>query len=210
MNTNKQDLSIPGPVGNIETLLQLPLNTATRVGIICHPNPLQGGTMQNKVVTTIARTLNAMGIAAVTFNYRGVGQSAGSYGNIDGEVDDCLAIVKWVKQEWPQAQLWLAGFSFGAYIAAAVATQIATERLISIAPSVDRMPYSALAPVSCPWLVIQGEEDEVVNPESVYSWFKGLVADKTLIRMPGTGHFFHGKLVELQQIIQLQVNLLTE
>jgi alpha/beta superfamily hydrolase len=204
----KQELFIPGPLGNLEAVIQLPNNPIERVGVICHPNPLQEGTMQNKVVTTVARTFNAMGVAAVRFNYRGVGQSSGTYGNITGEVDDGLAIVRWVKAQWPQANLWLAGFSFGAYIAAALAAQEPTEHLISIAPAVDRMPYKQLPHIACPWLVIQGEEDDVVIPASVYAWFDQLDANKTLIKMPETGHFFHGKLIELQQVITNNIHVI--
>lgn len=205
---HKQEIFIAGPVGKLEAVIQTVETPITRVGIICHPNPLQEGTMQNKVVTTVAKTFNAMGMIAVRFNYRGVGQSDGEYGAISGEVADCMAIVQWVHQQWPQAKIWLAGFSFGAYIAAEVATKVACEQLISIAPAVDRMPYKTLPTVLCPWLVIQGEDDEVVIPESVYTWFEGLKAHKTLVRLPETGHFFHGKLIDLQQVIE--ANTLTD
>lgn len=199
----KQELFIPGPVGNLETIVQTIDESFSGVGIVCHPDPLQEGTMHNKVVTTIAKTFNAMKMAAVRFNYRGVGQSAGAYGDVVGEVADCMAVVDWVQQQWPQARLWLAGFSFGAYVAANVATKVATEQLISVAPSVDCMPYVRLGEVKCPWLVIQGEDDEVVAPESVYRWFAGLNApNKQLIKFPATGHFFHGKLIDLQQTIE--------
>ncbi len=191
---------INGPAGPLEAAVHL-IEDAKRIAIICHPNPLQEGTMDNKVVTTTARALNMKGITAVRFNYRGVGQSAGQYGNITGEVADCLAVVAWAKEQWPGLPLWLAGFSFGAYIAADVAAGVSTEQLISIAPSVDRMPYSNLPPIDCPWLVIQGEEDEVVDPNSVFQWYAGLKAQKTLVRFPQTGHFFHGKLIELREAI---------
>lgn len=198
----KQQLFIPGPIGNLEAVVQTIPAPISRVGIICHPNPLQGGTMQNKVVTTIAKAFNHMSMAAVRFNYRGVERSEGQYGGIEGEIADCMAIVDWAQQQWPQAKLWFAGFSFGAFIAASVASKVSAEQLITIAPAVDRMPYNTISSVNCPWLVIQGENDDVVIPESVYSWFAQLNANKTLIKLADTGHFFHGKLIELQHIIE--------
>lgn len=202
---HKQDLFIPGPAGQLEAVIQTPdafNEKMPLIGIICHPNPLQEGTMHNKVVTTVAKTFNAMGMISIRFNYRGVGQSAGEYGNVTGEVEDGIAVVEWAKRQWPHAKFWLAGFSFGAYIAAAIATVIQPEYLISIAPAVDRMPYSTLGKINCSWLVIQGEADEVVIPGSVYAWFDQLQANKKLVKMQETGHFFHGKLIDLQKLIE--------
>lgn len=197
----KQEVFIPGPSGALEAIIQ-PIADAMRIGIICHPDPLQEGSMHNKVVTTIARAFNNMGITAIRFNYRGVGQSAGQYGDMAGEVDDCSSVVEWAQKQWPGTKLWLAGFSFGAYVAAANAAKFAAEQLISVAPSVVRMPYTSLPKITCPWLVIQGEDDEVVASDAVYSWFEGLDAQKTLVRYPKTGHFFHGKLVDLAHTIE--------
>ncbi len=202
MSIQKQDLMIPGPVGDLETVAHIPDQPISTIGIMCHPNPLQEGTMDNKVVTTVVRAFNALGMVGVRFNYRSVGRSAGEYGAVDGEVADCLAVIKWAQQQWPGTRLWLAGFSFGAYIAAAAAAQTECAQLISIAPAVERMPYSSLPPIKCPWLVIQGTDDDVVTPAAVYAWYDALQADKTLINFPATGHFFHGKLVELQQAVQ--------
>lgn len=198
----KQVLTIDGPAGNIEAILNLPdLVDQSKVAVVCHPDPLQSGTMDNKVVTTVAKSFNQLNIPCVRFNYRGVGNSSGVYGDVVGEVADCLAVVAWAKQQYPQAHLYLAGFSFGAYIAADAATKVPVTYLLSIAPSIDRMPYNALPHISCPWVVIQGEDDDVVDPNSVYNWFAQLDANKTLIKFPSTGHFFHGKLLELQQQI---------
>lgn len=198
----KQRVTIPGPCGDLEALLLLPEKADYKhFAIICHPHPQQEGTMDNKVVTTIAKAFNACHIPSIRFNFRGVGDSAGSYGNIHGEVEDCMAIVNWVRHQWPNIHFYLAGFSFGAYIAAEVSTRIKTKHLITVAPSVERMPYYQLPRIMSPWLVIQGEEDEVVNPEAVYKWYDQLTADKTMVTLPETGHFFHGKLVDLQGII---------
>jgi alpha/beta superfamily hydrolase len=199
---HQQLVTIAGPTGTLEAVLHDTDMPVTHVGIICHPHPLQDGTMQNKVVTTVARTFNNMGITAIRFNYRGVGLSEGTYGEVTGEVDDCMAVIAWAMQQWPQAKLWLAGFSFGAYIAAAAASKVPTQQLISIAPAVERMPYETLGKIDCPWLVIQGESDEVVTPQAVYDWFEALDAQKTLVRLPETGHFFHGKLMDLRREIE--------
>src|SRR5688572_15627298 len=108
-----QEILIPGPVGNLEAIIQGPQDLATqRISIICHPHPLFQGTMDNKVVTTVARAFEAKNIPSIRFNFRGVGASAGSFGNITGEVDDCIAVVTWAQQRWPQAALYIAGFSF--------------------------------------------------------------------------------------------------
>lgn len=196
------NLEIPGKVGVLQAALQLPQSDHWgHIGIVCHPHPQQGGTMDNKVVTTVAKTFHHLGMAALRFNYRGVGDSDGSFGAIEGEVQDCMSVLDWVQRQWPQCKITLAGFSFGAYIAAFGATQIEVQNLISIAPSVERMPYADLAPIKCPWLVVQGEEDEVVDPQAVYAWYAQLQADKQLVKLPATGHFFHGKLTELREII---------
>jgi uncharacterized protein len=200
----KQAINIQGPSGVLEALFYIPANPDyNRIAIMCHPHPLQEGTMHNKVVTITAKAFNTLLIPCVTFNYRGVGNSAGVYGDVHGEVADCLAVVTWVQQHWPQAQLCLAGFSFGAYIAAEVATKVPAVMLISIAPSVERMPYHELAKITCPWLVLQGEDDEVVVPQAVYTWFEQLEANKQLIKFATTGHFFHGKLIDLQNQVEL-------
>lgn len=200
---DKQAITILGPVGVLEAVVHLPDNPDYgRFGVICHPHPLQDGTMNHKVVTTVVKAFIAHNIPCIRFNFRGVGNSAGSYGDVIGEVADCMAVVDWVLQQWPQTQLYMAGFSFGAYIAAEVATKVTTKQLISIAPSVERMPYYELPKITCPWLVIMGEQDEVVVPQAVFTWYDQLDATKALVKFPEAGHFFHGKLPQLQQAIE--------
>lgn len=209
---------IPGPSGDLEAAWHAPAeqtaadaDAAKKVAIICHPHPLYGGTMQNKVVTTMAKAYNDLGMIAVRFNYRGVGGSAGAYGNINGETQDCLAVLAWAQQQWPHAHVSLAGFSFGAYIAAYAATQTAAlQSLLTVAPSVERMPYDSLERIEVPWLIIQGEEDTIVEPQAVYKWHKGLHLagqQARLIKVPAAGHFFDGKLNELRDIIVKNLEL---
>ena len=204
----KQEMDIPGPEGALEAVVHLPDDPSyERFAIVCHPHPLQEGNMQHKVVTTMVKAFNAEGIPCVRFNFRGVGKSAGTFGHIAGEVADCMSVVAWVQQQWPNARLYFAGFSFGAYVAAEAASKVAnTQILITIAPSVERMPYYDLPNLSCPWLVVQGENDEIVDPQAVYAWFDQLQANKTMRKFSETGHFFHGKLIELQTILQSFVN----
>lgn len=200
---SKEAVLIPGVVGHIEAVIEQPKNyQKNEMVVVCHPNPVQGGTMDNKVVTTIVKAFNNLGISAIRFNYRGVGNSEGAYGSIVGEAEDMMSVIKWVKKWRPKVRFRFAGFSFGAYIAAYAATQEPAVSLVTVAPSVRRMPYALLDKITCPWLVVIGEQDEVVEPQEVYAWYEGLAADKQIVRFPDTGHFFHGKLVELRNVIE--------
>jgi alpha/beta superfamily hydrolase len=202
---HENDFLLPGPVGDLElTTAPAPAEGAAnqKVAIICHPHPLFGGTMTNKVVTTLARTFKEMNIATVRFNFRWVGRSTGTFAEGIGEMDDVLAVVAWVKQVKPSADIMLAGFSFGAAISATVATRIKVTQLVSIAPPVPRFNLLELPPVTCPWLVVQGEEDGVVIPADVYAWVATRQPPPTLIRIANAGHFFHGQLLVLREKIQ--------
>ncbi|MDR3389977.1 MAG: alpha/beta hydrolase [Rudaea sp.] len=198
------ELSLPGPAGPLEAAIAIPEPACARAGvaIVCHPHPLHGGSMRNKVVTMVARALRELGLATVVFNFRGVGASAGEYDDGRGETEDLLAIAAWVQQAHPQDALWLAGFSFGSYVAARAAAQLPVRQMISVAPPVGRWDFSALASPLCPWLVIQGEADEVVDPEAVYAWVAAQAEPPTLMRMPETGHFFHRRLMDLRGAIK--------
>lgn len=197
---------VPGPAGQLEAILLKNPQPSKGVAIICHPHPLKEGTMHNKVVHTLSRAFLKRGIDSVRFNYRGVGQSEGSFGNSVGETADVLAVLAWVDSQYPQAEIYLAGFSFGAYIAAMGATQHPCRQLFSIAPAVTHQPYDQLPPIHCPWLVVQGENDEVVSPDGVYAWFEKAtqkaVAPMQLIKLPETSHFFHSKLIVLRDLIE--------
>lgn len=194
-------LFLTGPVGQIEVIATPSANDVAATAIICHPHPLFGGTMNNKVVTTLARAFQDMGLRTVRFNFRGVGKTAGTFDNGNGETDDTRVIVEWVKQQFPQDAIWMAGFSFGSFVAAKTASIIHAAQLISIAPPVMRFPFADLPPMTCPWLIVQGETDDVVVPDEVYHFVENTRPKPTLIRMPGVGHFFHGKLLELRENI---------
>lgn len=197
-------LTLHGGAGAIEAMIELPEPEQARAGValICHPHPLQEGTMHNKVVTMLARSLRELGLIALRFNFRGVGDSAGSYDGADGESADTVAIATWLGQVLPQHQLWLAGFSFGSYVAARAAQSLPVRQLISVGPAVENFDFASLERPDCPWLVIQGEEDEVVAPDAVFAWAESVQPPVQLIRMPETGHFFHRRLMDLRGAVK--------
>jgi alpha/beta superfamily hydrolase len=156
--------------------------------------------MQNKVVTTLARTFANLGATAVRFNFRGVGGSIGSYDGGNGERDDALAAVAWCRARWPGQPLYLAGFSFGAAVALTIASRVAPQGLVTVAPPIDRLPADFVAP-TCPWLLIHGTADEVVPAEPVTSWCASLATPPHMVLPEGVGHFFHGRLNVLSEAL---------
>jgi len=203
---NGGEVLLTGAAGQIEVVVDRPDAEHARAGVavICHPHPLHGGTMHNKVVTMIERSLLETGLATVRFNFRGVGKTEGEHDNGRGETLDLLTVAEWVTQQRPDDALWLAGFSFGAYVALLGARHLAVKQMISVAPPAGRWDFSAVLPPTCPWLVVQGEDDDVVEPQQVYDWIDGMPQGErpALIRMPDTGHFFHRRLMDLRGAIK--------
>jgi len=201
--TEESSLFIEGEQGRLELLTTFSENPSVGVAVICHPHPLHQGTMTNKVVHTLSRAFHNQGLHTVRFNFRGVGKSEGSFGHSIGEVADLMAVLQWVDTVLDKPKVWLAGFSFGAYIAAMGATQHACCQLYSIAPAVNHQPYDELLPITCPWIVIQGEQDEVIAPELVYQWYdKANKPNMQLMKLPNTSHFFHGNLIILRDLVE--------
>ena len=199
------NLTLPGPAGPLEVAVEWPDEGVTPlrlVAIVCHPLPTEGGTMHNKVVVMTARSLRELGAVTVRFNFRGTGGSAGDFDHGDGESEDLQAVAEWVRAQRPGDRLWLAGFSFGAYVALRCAGTLKPDALIAIAPPAGRWDFAAITPPACPWLVIQGEQDEIVEPQAVYDWIDGLKDPPEVIRMPETSHFFHRKLMDLRGAIK--------
>jgi len=196
-------IEIAGPAGVIEAAIDVSARPAVATAVICHPHPLQQGTMSNKVVTTVARAFARLGADAVRFNFRGVGASAGRYADGVGERDDALAVVAWCRERWPNRPLYLGGFSFGAAVAAAIAARVAPAGLVTVAPPVDRLATDFVAP-ACPWLLIHGDADEVVPPQPVLEWCSKLAAPPRIVLLPGVGHFFHGRLAALREAVTSQ------
>lgn len=196
--------ALAGPAGRLEVAVEPAAAAQARAGtaVICHPHPQQGGSMSNKVVSMLARTLGEAGLNVVRFNFRGVGGSEGQYDDGHGEGADLVAVADWVRAALAGDALWLAGFSFGSYVSIAHARQLAAAALVSVAPPVGRWPFDALALPECPWLIVQGEDDEIVQPQAVYEFVERLETRPVLIRMPQTGHFFHRKLMDLRGAVR--------
>lgn len=198
MNPRTRRASIAGPAGAIECAIDDAAGTPRGLAVLCHPHPLHGGTMDNKVVTMLARTFVPLGYTAVRFNYRGVGASAGGWGEGPGEVDDALAVV--AAHRTAGQPLVLAGFSFGGYVAAQAAARLPAdaraERLVLVGPAVQTFPMADVPPDT---LVVHGELDEVVELRAVFDWARTQHLPVTVI--PGAGHFFHGQLTLLRQLV---------
>jgi hypothetical protein len=196
-------LRLQGGVGEIEAVIEWPVGEIRRdvVGIVCHPHPLHGGTMTNKVVTSAAQALRELGCATLRFNFRGTGQSAGEHDDGIGEGADLVAICDWIRATRPTARIVLAGFSFGAYVSMMRAADIRPDVLVSLAPSVGRRDVAGFREPACPWLIIQPDADEVVDPADVYAWVEQRRPAPTLLRFDRASHFFHGRLLELRTAI---------
>jgi alpha/beta superfamily hydrolase len=196
-------LEIPGPVGLLEALREVPASAqAPRAfGVICHPHPLFGGTMTNKVVHMLARSCHELGVPTLRFNFRGVGASAGQYDDGRGETDDALAVIEQGRALWPGAALWLAGFSFGAWVALRAAPRAAAARLVTVAPPVGRWDFSGIPTPTCPWLIVQGDQDELVDAAAVRQWAAQQQPTPELAVLAGAEHFFHGRLNELRDVV---------
>jgi len=196
-------LFIAGPSGPLEAVVEEPdFAAASSIALVCHPHPLHGGTMDNKVVTSVARALRDAGMPTVRFNFRGVGQSEGVYDEGNGETADGAAVAHWALGRWPGRSMVVAGFSFGAHVAWRLAREFSLAHLITVAPPVQRFDFPGSAAPSCPWLLVQGEADEVVDSSAVIAWANRFDPPPALILMPGVGHFFHGKLLELRNSIE--------
>jgi alpha/beta superfamily hydrolase len=200
-------LTLWGPAGGIEAATAVPEPEDERLGtvIVCHPHPLHGGTMQNKVVTMAERSLRESGLRTVRFNFRGVGASAGTYDDGNGEMDDLIAVAEWVRRVRPVDQLWLAGFSFGAFVAWRAARHLSPAHVTLIAPPVAKWPFAAIVAPACPVLVIQGDADDVAPPQPVVEWVLSMPDPPTLVRLPEADHFFHRRLMDLRGAIRHQV-----
>jgi len=205
---------LPGPAGEIEALVEMPADAVTgaeqraetgaapaRFGVVCHPHPLYGGTLDNKVVYTLARAFLELGVPSIRFNFRGVGGSSGSYDDGRGETADALAVIAYGRERWPGASLWLAGFSFGGAVAVRAAAQAGPERLVAVAPGITRVAMEGVGSPACPWLVVQGDADDVIEPAAVLDWAGRQSIAPAVRVLPGAGHFFHGRLHELRATV---------
>jgi alpha/beta superfamily hydrolase len=199
---HSEHIVIPGPGGDIQALVETPeLHDPRHFAVVCHPHPLFGGTLDNKVVYTLARAFEELGAPAIRFNFRGVGASTGEYDEGVGETEDALAVIEYGRVRWPNAELWLAGFSFGGAVAICAARLAQAKRLVAVSPAVmrlDRLDVSAELTRSCPWLIVQGDADEVLDAKVVLDWAAKVSPEPVVNVLAGASHFFHGRLNELR------------
>lgn len=206
-SAGEHQLVLSGACGTIEAVLAVPeQRNNCYAAIIGHPHSLQGGTMTNKVVTTIVRAFKELGIASLRFNFRGVGQSAGAYDGGIGESEDMLALVQQWQAEQPELTFFFAGFSFGSYVAYRTAARYPHQMLITIAPPVHHYDYQEFMPAPTPWVIAQGDSDEVVPAHLVADFAQHQSPALTVIPFADTGHFFHGKLLELKARLIATIN----
>ena len=198
MNSQTQRLSLAGPAGALECLVDSPVQAPRGVAVVCHPHPQGGGTMDNKVVQTLARALLQLGYRTVRFNFRGVGASQGAWDEGRGEVSDALAVI--AAQREPGLPWVLAGFSFGGFVAASAAARLPLadrpERLVLVGPSTQKHQLPAVPDDT---LVIHGEQDDVVPLAATLDWARP--QSLPVVVVPGGGHFFHGQLGLLKNIV---------
>jgi len=206
MNSLTEKRLVPGPAGAIECAIDrpasghadLPMPPTRGLALVCHPNPTQGGTMDNKVVQTLARAFVQLGYRVARFNFRGIGKSEGGWDEGRGEIDDALAVLAALRE--PGEPLVLAGFSFGGYVASQAALRLPeeqrAERLALVGPATSRFDT---APVPSDTLVIHGEVDDVVPLSSVLDWARP--QSLPVVVVPGVGHFFHGQLPLLRDLV---------
>jgi hypothetical protein len=202
MRSKSETTLIGGPAGELEVRFRAVENSEQAgLVVISHPHPQFGGTMNNKVVTTLEKALQEKGYATAVYNFRGVGRSQGQYDGGVGEVDDLVAVVNWARTHFNVDRFSLAGFSFGSYITLKAQPVLQAERLMIVAPPVGLYDFSAIEEVRVPWEMVIGLEDEVVEVAEMMQWFGRLQQKPTLYARANASHFFHGQLLWLKRII---------
>jgi uncharacterized protein len=199
--SGSEPVQFVGPAGILEGLLDSPASAPQAAAVVCHPHPLFQGSMNNKVAYILARAFNDLGAVSLRFNFRGVGRSEGEYAEGNGETADALAALDWLAARHPGLPLWLAGFSFGAYVALRAQSQRPVHRLVTVAPAVERFDTALIELPRIPWLLVQGDADEVVSPQAVFAWAAGLPVPPQTAVLAGAGHFFHGRLNDLRETV---------
>jgi alpha/beta superfamily hydrolase len=200
-----RDVLIQGAAGHIEALIAAPRADVKNAGfaVICHPHPLFGGALSNKVTYTLAATALKAGFFAARFNFRGVGKSQGLHDDGRGETDDTVTVVEWMRERQPDAPLLLMGFSFGAFVSIQAAARARPSLQVSIAPPFskyfDKAPLPPRPP--CPWLVVQGRDDDVVDFSDTQARLAHYQPPPEVVSFDGVGHFFHGRLGDLQNAV---------
>ena len=196
----QRKITFAGPAGLLEGSLHLPDNTPIAIAVVAHPLPIMGGTMDNKIVTTLTRAFVELGYATLRFNFRGVGESAGSYDEGNGEMLDAMAAADYLRAEFPGLPLVTAGFSFGGYVQARAAEHLHPQQMVLIAPAVG---HFAMPSVPANTVLVHGDADEVVELHELLQWARP--QQLSVIVVAGAEHFFHGRLIQLRQIVLQQL-----
>ncbi len=197
-----------GAQGPLEAILTVPTSMDQGTfALLGHPHSLYGGSMKNKVVTTLARAFEACHIGSLRFNFRGVGQSAGVYDAGVGESEDMLAVADLCRAALPDVRLVFAGFSFGSFVAYRAAAQTPHALLLSVAPPVQHFDHTLFEKIPTPWVIVQPEEDEVVPLSLVMDYVAKSPTPIPCVRIPQAGHFFHGQLSVLKSAL---INIISD
>lgn len=196
-------LQLDGEAGPIQAVLSVPAQAnKTRLALIGHPHSLHGGTMENKVVTTLSKALTESGLSTLRFNFRGVGKSGGQFDKGIGESRDALKIIQQLREETEIDDILLLGFSFGSYVMYRTACQCKISLLITVAPAVNHGDFKSFDTVPTPWHVLVAGADEIVPEQDIMSWYETMQPKPSLKRFDATSHFFHGKLIELKTVVK--------
>lgn len=207
--TGETAFTFTGQVGDLEAIINVPADYDKRyIALIGHPHSLQGGTMHNKVVTTLVRVFKELGMASIRFNFRGVGQSQGEYDAGLGESEDMRILAALCQQQLPDVRFVFAGFSFGSYVTYRAAVHCPHALLVSIAPPVHHYCYTEHEPAPYPWMIVHGDADEVVPVDEVRAFVAHVTPPPIYIEMADTSHFFHGKLIELKSLLMQHIQTL--
>ncbi|MDB5952511.1 MAG: alpha/beta hydrolase [Massilia sp.] len=201
MNKQSEKFTLAGAAGVMECVLDAPAEAARGVALIAHPHPLYGGTMDNKVAQTLARTFTGLGYAAVRFNFRGVGASEGVHDNGHGETDDMAILLAQMRTRFPGLPVALAGFSFGTFVSAQLQQRLVAagepaERLVLIGSAAGKW---AMPDVPADSILIHGEVDDTITLAAVLDWARP--QDIPVIVIPGADHFFHRKLGHIKNLV---------
>lgn len=193
-----QKFSVTGTAGLLEGVVHVPEEITCAIAVVAHPLPTMGGTMDNKVAVTLAKTFAELGCVALRFNFRGVGASEGEFTGGEGEEQDMIAVARYAQEQFgEELPLILSGFSFGGYVAARAAQQLRPRHLVLVAPAVGRFAMPAVAPDT---LVIHGEHDDVVPLADSLEWARP--QHLPIVVLPQAEHFFHGRLTQLRDIVR--------
>lgn len=203
------EITLNGPEGRLEALLSMPSKSPSGIAVVCHPHPLYGGALTNKVVYTLATSAVKCGLPALRFNFRGVGDSQGAYDSAIGETDDALAAIDWMRARFPGLPLLLAGFSFGAYVALKASATARPERLITASLPLGRIREEfgeqrnepLPSHPGCPWLTVHSRDDDVVAYAETVALLQHYDPPPQLVSLDTAGHFYHRHLGPLQRAV---------